>query len=49
MPAKYNTKILQFHKFIIAARKKSCLEFGQIGNMDDVPQTFYVPPNDCGQ
>jgi hypothetical protein len=45
MPAEYETKILQFHKFIIGARNKSCFELSQIGNMDEVPLTFNVPSN----
>jgi hypothetical protein len=37
MPAEYETKILQFHKFVVAASKKSChVKLGQIGNMDKV-------------
>jgi hypothetical protein len=43
MPAEYEMKILQFQKFVIAARKKSCFELGQTGHMDDVPLTFNVP------
>jgi hypothetical protein len=27
---------LQFHKFVIAARKSSYFELGQIGNMDEI-------------
>jgi hypothetical protein len=30
---------------VIAARKKSCFELGQIGNMDEVLLTFDVPLN----
>jgi hypothetical protein len=28
MPAQYEMQILQFQKFVIAARKKSCFELG---------------------
>jgi hypothetical protein len=45
MPAEYKTKILLFHKFITAARKKSRFELRQIGNMDGVPLTFDIPSN----
>jgi hypothetical protein len=41
MPAEYKTKILQFHKFIIAARNKLCFELGQIGKMDKL-NTFHA-------
>jgi hypothetical protein len=46
--AEYKTKILQFQKFIFAARKKSCFELGQIGNMDEHPVTFDVLSNKTG-
>jgi hypothetical protein len=42
MPAEYEAEILQFHKFVIAARKKSSFE---LGNMDEVPLTFEVSSN----
>jgi hypothetical protein len=45
MLAEYETKILQFHTFVTALRNKSCFELGQVGNMDEVPLTFNVPPN----
>jgi hypothetical protein len=45
MPAEYEAEILQFHKFVIAARKKSSFELHQIGNMYEVPLTFEVPSN----
>jgi hypothetical protein len=34
MPAEYEAKILEFHKFVIGARKKTCFGLSQIGNMD---------------
>jgi hypothetical protein len=37
MPTQYETKILELQIFLIAARKKSCFELGQTGNMDKVP------------
>jgi hypothetical protein len=39
MPAKYETRILEFQEFVVAARKKSCFEVGQIVNMGEVPVT----------
>jgi hypothetical protein len=33
-----------FQKFV-AARKQSCFDLGQIGNMDELPLTFKVPLN----
>jgi hypothetical protein len=45
MPAEYEAKILEFHKFVIGARKKACFGLSQIGNMDEVPLTFDVPSN----
>jgi hypothetical protein len=44
MLAEYKMKILQSQELVTAYRK-SCLEFGQIGNMDKVPLTFHVPLN----
>jgi hypothetical protein len=44
VPAEYKT-ILRFQKFIIAAKKKSCFELGQIVNMDEFLLTFSVPSN----
>jgi hypothetical protein len=43
MPAKYEIKILGFQKSVTAARKKSCFELGQNGNMGRVSLTFNVP------
>lgn len=45
MPPEYETKVIEFHKFIISQRKKKCYELNQIGNMDEVPLTFDVPTN----
>jgi hypothetical protein len=40
MPAKYESKIVDFHRYVINARKKTQFELCQIGNMDEVPLTF---------
>jgi hypothetical protein len=45
MPAEYEAKILECHKFVIGARKNTCFELSQIGNMDEVPLIFDVPSN----
>jgi hypothetical protein len=45
MPAEYEAKILEVHKFVIGARKNTCFELSQIGSMDAVPLTFDVPSN----
>jgi hypothetical protein len=34
-----------FQKFVIAARRRSFFELGQIGNMDKDPLTVSVPSN----
>lgn len=41
----YKIEILVFQKFVIAARKRSFVELGQTGNMDEVPLTLSVPSN----
>ena len=41
----YKRKITEFHTYVINMRKKLCFEIGQLGNMDEVPLTFYVPTN----
>jgi hypothetical protein len=35
MPAEYEAKILEFQKFVIGARKKTCFELSKIGNTDE--------------
>ncbi len=45
MPADYEEKILEFHRFVINSRKKTSFELGQIGNMDEIPLTYDVPSN----
>ena len=45
MPAEYEHKIMEFHRFIIRARQNVEFELSQIGNMDEVPLTFDVPSN----
>ena len=45
MPAEYEQKIMEFHRFIIRARQNVECELSQIGNMDEVPLTFDVPSN----
>ena len=45
LPAEYKDKVLEFHKYMINARKEINYEMGQIGNMDEVPLTFDVPSN----
>jgi hypothetical protein len=42
MPAEYKDKIIEFHRFIINARKQEKFELSQIANMDEVPLTFDV-------
>jgi hypothetical protein len=37
MPAEYESKIVDFHRYVINARKKTQSELGQIGNIDEVP------------
>jgi hypothetical protein len=44
MPAEYEVKLLEFHTFVIGARKKTYFE--QISNMDEVPFTFNAPSNE---
>jgi hypothetical protein len=43
MSAEYEVKILEFLKFMISARTKTCFELSQVGNMDEVPFTFNIP------
>jgi hypothetical protein len=45
IPADYESKIVDFHRYVINARKKTQFELGEIGNMDGVPLTFDVPSN----
>ena len=45
MPVEYEDKIIEFHRFIINARKQEKFELSQIANMDEVPLTFNVPSN----
>lgn len=45
MPIDYENKIINFHRFIISARRKFNFHFNQIANMDEVPLTFDVPSN----
>jgi hypothetical protein len=45
MPAEYEDKIIEFHRFVINARKQEKFELSQIANMDEVPLTFDVPSN----
>jgi hypothetical protein len=40
MPAEYEDKIIEFHRFIINARKQEKFELSQLSNMDEVPLTF---------
>jgi hypothetical protein len=37
--------MMEFQKFVIAAKDKSCFQLGQIGNMDEVALTFDIPSN----
>jgi hypothetical protein len=48
MPAEYNTKFLEFPKFVTAARKKTCFGLEQIGNTDEFSLTLHVPSNRAG-
>ena len=45
MLAKYESKIVAFHKYVIKAQKKTQFELGQIGNMYEVPLSFVAPSN----
>ena len=45
LPADYEEKMLQFQRFIIKMRKKNNYQIGQIGNMDEVPMCFDMPPD----
>ena len=45
LPAEYEDKVLEFHRYVINARKEINHEIGQIGNMDEVPLNFDVPSN----
>jgi hypothetical protein len=50
MPTKYETKILEFEEFVVAARKKSCFELGHIVSMGEVLVTsglVYVVRHFC--
>ena len=48
MPEEYENKVLEFHRYVIRARKEAPAgdyELNEIGNMDGVPLTFDVPSN----
>jgi hypothetical protein len=45
LPAEYEDKIVEFHRFVINARKQEKFELSQIANMDQVPLAFDVPSN----
>lgn len=45
LPAALEDKIELFHKFVIKLRKKHNYDLSQIGNMDETPMTFDLPPN----
>ena len=45
LPAALDEKIESFHRFIIKHRKQHSYDFSQIGNMDETPMTFDLPPN----
>jgi hypothetical protein len=45
MAVEYESKIDDFHRYVINARKKTQFELGQIGNMDEVPLTSDGPSN----
>ena len=45
LPAALEEKIESFHRFIIKHRKQNLYDLSQIGNMDETPMTFDLPPN----
>ncbi len=45
MPKDYEEKIITFQRFIIKMRQQNSYELGQIGNMDEVPMCFDMPPD----
>src|SRR6218665_145250 len=45
LPAVLEDKIASFHQFIIRHRKQHDYPLSQIGNMDETPMTFDLPPN----
>ena len=45
LPAALEDKIESFHRFVIKHRKKYSYDLSQIGNMDETPMTFDLPPN----
>ena len=45
LPAALEEKIESFHRFIIKHRKQHSYDLSQIGNMDETPMTFDLPPN----
>lgn len=45
MPSDYEDKLISFQRFMIKMRQKNSYELGQIGNMDEVPMCFDMPPD----
>lgn len=45
LPAVLEEKVDSFHRFVIKHRKQYGYELSQIGNMDETPMTFDLPPN----
>jgi len=45
LPAALEEKIESFHQFIIKHRKQHSYDLSKIGNMDETPMTFDLPPN----
>jgi hypothetical protein len=45
LPAALEEKLQSFHRFVIKHRKLHDYDLSQIGNMDETPITFDMPPN----
>lgn len=45
MPMDYEEKMITFQRFIIKMRRQNSYALGQIGNMDEVPMCFDMPPD----
>ena len=45
LPDDLEEKITSFHKFVLNLRKEYHFEIAQIGNMDETPMCFDLPPN----
>ncbi|KAL7381042.1 hypothetical protein ABVT39_027717, partial [Epinephelus coioides] len=45
MPKDYEEKMMTFQRFIIKMHQQNSYELEQIGNMDEVPMCFDMPPD----